>query len=205
MEQFKVSLDERQTLLERLLQDGVDIAHDCGGVLACSSCRVVVREGLERLRAASADELDMLDRGGADEPGARLACQVEGSAGELVIQIPRSEAPARAALLPVSVSARAAEHFAAQLAKHPGAVAVRLAVKAAGCSGFGYRVDPADVIRDDDQSFESHGVRIVVDAASLPYVQGTTLDVVDEGLARRVRFDNPNVRQSCGCGESFGV
>ena len=78
-------------------------------------------------------------------------------------------------------------------------------LKAAGCSGFGYRVDPADVIRDDDQSFESHGVRIVVDAASLPYVQGTTLDVVDEGLARRVRFDNPNVRQSCGCGESFGV
>lgn len=205
MEQLKVRLDECETLLDRLLKDGVDIAHDCGGVLACSSCRVVVREGLERLRAASTDELDMLDRAGADEPGARLACQVEGSAGELVIQIPRGEAPARAAMLPVSVSARAAKHFAAQLAKHPGAVAVRLAVRAAGCSGFGYRVDPADVIRDDDQSFESHGVCIVVDAASLPYVQGTTLDVVDEGLARRVRFDNPNVRQSCGCGESFGV
>jgi iron-sulfur cluster assembly protein len=205
MEQLKVCLDECETLLDRLLKDGVDIAHDCGGVLACSSCRVVVREGLARLPAASTDELEMLDRAGAEEPGARLACQVGGSAGELVIQIPRGEAPARAAMLPVSVSARAAKHFAAQLAKHPGAVAVRLAVKAAGCSGFGYRVDPADVIRDDDQSFESHGVHIVVDAASLPYVQGTTLDVVDEGLARRVRFDNPNVRQSCGCGESFGV
>jgi iron-sulfur cluster assembly protein len=107
-------------------------------------------------------------------------------------------------MLPVSVSARAAKHFAAQLAKQR-AVAVRLEVKAAGCSGFGYRIHPADVIRDDDQVFESHGVRIVVDAASLPYVQGTTLDVVDEGLARRVRFDNPNARQSCGCGESFGV
>ena len=69
MEQFKVSLDEHQTLLERLLQDGVDIAHDCGGVLACSSCRVVVREGLERLRAASADEVDMLDRGGRGRAG----------------------------------------------------------------------------------------------------------------------------------------
>lgn len=205
MEDIRVRLDQGERLLDRLLQDGVDIAHDCGGVLACSSCRVVVREGRERLDAASDDELDMLDRAGAAEPGARLACQVEGGASELVIQIPREEAPVRAASLPVSLSARAAKHFAAQLAKHPGAVAVRLAVQANGCSGFGYRVDPAQVVRDDDMVFETGGVRIVVDAASLPYLQGTTLDVVEEGLARRVRFDNPNARQSCGCGESFGV
>ncbi len=82
---------------------------------------------------------------------------------------------------------------------------MRLAVKAAGCSGFAYRVNPADAIDDDDHVFESHGVRIVVDAASLPYVAGTTLDLVDDGLARRVRFDNPNVSRSCGCGESFAV
>ena len=106
---------------------------------------------------------------------------------------------------PVLVSARAAKHFAVQLAKHPGAIAVRLAVEAAGCSGFGYRVDPTDTVRDDDKVFESGGVRIVVNAASLPYLQGTTLDVVEEGLARRVRFDNPNARRSCGCGETFGV
>jgi iron-sulfur cluster assembly protein len=205
MESLKLSLDEGEVLLGRLLQDGVDIAHDCGGVLACSSCRVVVREGFERLDAASADEVDMLDRAGVEEPGARLACQVEGRAVGLVVEIPRYEAPARAVTRPVSVSARAAKHLAAQLAKHPSAVAVRLAVVAAGCSGFGYRVDPADAVSDDDQVFESGGVRIVVDAASLPYLQGTTLDVVDEGLARRVRFDNPNARQSCGCGESFGV
>ena len=205
MESLKLSLDEGEVLLGRLLQEGVDIAHDCGGVLACSSCRVVVREGLERLDAASEDEIDMLDRAGVAEPGARLACQVEGSAAELVVQVPRYEAPARAVTRPVSISARAAKHFAVQLAKHPGAMAVRLAVKANGCSGFGYRVDPAVAIRDDDKVFESEGVRIVVDAASLPYLQGTTLDVVEEGLVRRVRFDNPNARQSCGCGESFGV
>ena len=205
MESLKLSLDEGEILLGRLLKEGVDIAHDCGGVLACSSCRVVVRQGLERLDVASADEMDMLDRAGVAEPGARLACQIEGRAAELVVQIPRDEAPARAVMRPVSMSARAAKHFAAQLVKHPGAVAVRLAVEAAGCSGFGYRVDPADAIRDDDQVFESGGVRIVVDAASLPYLQGITLDVVDEGLARRVRFDNPNARRSCGCGETFGV
>ena len=205
METLKLSLDDGETLLGRLLQDGVDIAHDCGGVLACSSCRVVVREGLERLDAASDDEIGMLDRSGAAEPGARLACQVAGRAEELVVQIPRDEAPVRAVMRAVSMSARAVKHFAAQLAKHPGAVAVRVAVQANGCSGFGYRVDPADAVREDDKVFESGGVRLVVDAASLPYLQGTTLDVVDEGIVRRVRFDNPSARRSCSCGESFGV
>jgi iron-sulfur cluster assembly protein len=204
MESLKLSLDEGEILLDRLLKDGVDIAHDCGGTLACSSCRVVVRQGLERLDPASEDELDMLDRTVAAAPGARLACQVRG-VGELVLEIPRYEAPARAVMLPVSVSERAAKHFALQLAKHPGSIAVRLAVGPAGCSGLGYRIDPADVVRDDDYVVDSSGVRIVIDAASLSFLQGTTLDVVQEGLARRVRFDNPNARQSCGCGESFGV
>lgn len=205
MESLQVSLAEGEILLDHLLEQRVDIAHDCGGVLACSSCRVIVRGGLGTIDGASTDELDMLDQVGAAQPGARLACQVKGAASDLVIQIPRDEAPAPNSVLPVYLSARAAKHFAAQLAKHPGAVAVRLAVKANGCSGFGYRVDPASVVREDDQVFESGGVRIVVDAASLPYLRGTTLDVVEEGLARRVRFDNPNARQSCGCGESFGV
>ena len=204
MESLKLSLDEGEILLDRLLRDGVHIAHDCGGKLACSSCRVVVREGLERLDAASEDELDMLDRAGAAAPGARLACQLSGAA-ELLVEIPRDEAPIPTTLLPVSVSQRAAKHFVAQLAKHPRAIAVRLAVEPAGCSGFSYRVDPVDTVRADDRVFESSGVRIVVDAASLPYLQGTMLDVVEEGLARRVRFDNPNARQSCGCGESFGL
>jgi iron-sulfur cluster assembly protein len=131
-----------------------------------------------RLRLASEDELDMLERASAPGPGSRL---------------------------PVSLSARAVGHFAAQLAKHPGAVAVRLGVEPAGCSGLRYRVDHADAIRDDDVIFESAGIRIAVDPASLPHVQGTTLDLVQEGLARRLRFDNPNVRRTCGCGESFGT
>ena len=204
MESLKLCVQDGETLLDRLLKNGVDIAHDCGGALACASCRVVVREGLERLDAISEEELDMLDRAGGAAPGARLACQVNGP-GELVLELARSEAPAHAVPLPVSMTALAAKHFTAQLAAHPGAVGVRVSVAPAGCSGFRYRLDPAETIREGDSVFESAGVRIVVGAASLPYLQGTTLDMVEEGLARRLRFENPNARQSCGCGESFSV
>jgi len=194
------------TLLDKLLQDGVAVPHDCGGKLACTSCLVVVREGMEHLSAVSEDEQDMLERAGADQPGARLACQAVPVGDDVVVELPESTVPAKVAgSSPVRVSERAASYLSAQLAKHPGAVAVRFAVQPAGCSGFGYTVDPTGEIREDDVVFESAGVRIAVDPLSLPYVQGTRIDLVQEGLARRLRYENPNVRQSCGCGESFGV
>jgi iron-sulfur cluster assembly protein len=204
MDNVRVMLGEGETLLERLLDEGIDIGHDCEGTLACASCRVVVLEGLERLTLASADEVDMLDRAGADAPGARLACQVQG-AGEVLIGFPVHAAPLEAASLAVSVTARAARHLAAQLAKHPAALAVRLAVEPSGCSGLRYRVDAAERVLPDDTVFDRDGIRLLVDAKSLPYLQGSRLDIVREGLSQRLRFDNPNARQSCGCGESFSA
>ncbi|MGZ9076266.1 MAG: iron-sulfur cluster assembly accessory protein [Burkholderiaceae bacterium] len=204
MENFKLRLSDGEILLDQLLGKDVELAHDCGGVLACTSCRVVIREGFEHLQPPSTEELDLLDRADTRVRNERLACQVRG-AGELVVEIPHSESPVPKVLHPVVVSPSAAKHLAAQLAKHPGAVAVRLAALPSGCSGFRYRVDPTDAVREGDSVFNSAGVRIVVDATSLPYVQGITLDVVEERLVRRLRFDNPNARQTCGCGESFGV
>ena len=206
MEKLRLVLGERERLLDALLKDGVALAHECDGKLACATCRVVILEGLERLDRPSDDELDMLDRAGAAVPGARLACQTIAGGGEVLIELPAKRIAAReVAPSPISVSERAANHLRAQLAKQPGAVAVRLAVEPTGCSGFGYRVESAEAIRDDDVVFEGHGVRIAVDPASLPYLYGSALDIVQEGLARRLRFDNPNARQTCGCGESFGT
>ena len=210
MATLKLRLAEGEKLLDSLLRHGVEVAHDCGGTLACATCRVVVREGLESLGEMSEDERDMLDKASSFEPGARLACQVVGDGVELVIEIPQDEmlriaAPLRGAARPIVLSAAAARHFAAQLAKRPGALAVRLAVQAAGCSGYRYRVDHADAIGAHDVVFESNGIRIAVDPVSLPHVQGTTLDVAQDGLSRRLRFDNPNAAQTCGCGESFGT
>jgi iron-sulfur cluster assembly protein len=82
---------------------------------------------------------------------------------------------------------------------------VRLGVAPSGCSGFGYRIEAAHRVEEDDAVYETDGVRILVARKSLPFVQGTAIDLVQEGLARRLRFDNPNARQRCGCGESFSV
>ena len=204
---LNVSLQPHEVLLHALLREGHPVAHDCDGALACASCAVVVREGAERLSPASEDELDILDKASLSEPGARLACQAVGE-GDFVVAVPRMDTARVAAasgLRPVTLSERAARHFAVQLAKRHDAVGVRLSVQPSGCSGFGYRVDFADCIRADDAVFESGAIRILVDPLSLPYVQGAAIDVVQEGLARKLRFDNPNARHTCGCGESFGT
>jgi iron-sulfur cluster assembly protein len=203
-QRLALTLPAEGTLLDAVLAQGVDIAHDCEGTLACGACRLVVRKGAERLNAASEDELDMLDRSFAYAEGARLACQVTGE-GELEIEIPVLEARAAGIAGAVKVTPRAGAHLASQLARHSGAVAVRLAVVPAGCSGLRYRVEPAMSLAADDTVFEAGPVRIAVDPLSLPYVQGTLVDLAHEGLARKLRFDNPNASQRCGCGESFSA
>lgn len=206
MDTVTLTLDAGEVLLDRLLEEGVAVTHECGGKLACSTCQVVVREGIEHLSAMSEDELDMLDRASAGAPGTRLACQAVSAGGEVVVSLPESALPTRVAgCAPIQLSEAAAQYLRAQIARHPGAIAVRLGVERAGCSGFRYRLDRAGEIGEGDALFESGCVRIVVDAASLPYVQGTRVDLVREGLGQRVHYENPNVRQSCGCGESFGV
>ena len=204
---LKVSLAPDEALLQALLRAGHDVGHDCEGALACASCVVLVQEGGERLSAPGEDELDILDKASFAGPRARLACQAVGE-GEVLVTIPRTDLPrtaGAAGLEPVTLSERAARHFAVQLARRHGTAGVLLSVEPSRCSGFGYRFGFANDVRPDDALFESGAIRILVDPLSLPYVQGASIDVVQEGLSRRLRFDNPNARHTCGCGESFGT
>jgi iron-sulfur cluster assembly protein len=82
---------------------------------------------------------------------------------------------------------------------------LRLGIRSSGCSGFAYVLDFADSVGDEDQVFESGGVKVIVDTASLKYVDGTELDYAKEGLNEGFTFHNPNVKDECGCGESFSV
>jgi len=91
------------------------------------------------------------------------------------------------------------------LARHPGAAGVRFGIRKTGCSGFGYTVDLTDSVADDDRVFELDGVCVVVDARSLPFVDGTRIDYAREGLNATFVFHNPNATGECGCGESFTV
>jgi iron-sulfur cluster assembly protein len=89
------------------------------------------------------------------------------------------------------------------LASQPQAVGLRFGVKRTGCSGWGYAVEIADAPRPDDTVFDVEGVQVLVDAGSLPMVDGTRIDFVRQGLNHAFVFENPNAKAACGCGESF--
>lgn len=93
-------------------------------------------------------------------------------------------------------------HFIQQRGK---GVALRLGVRTSGCSGMAYVLEFADEIEDSDVVFENLGVKVVVDPKSLVYLDGTELDYGKDGLNEGFKFNNPNVKDACGCGESFSV
>ena len=105
----------------------------------------------------------------------------------------------------VTLTETAARHVSKYLGDRGRGVGVRLGVKTSGCSGLAYKLEYADQIAPEDQVFESHGVKILIDPQSLSYLDGTVLDFVREGLQQGFKFSNPNERDRCGCGESFRV
>ena len=102
----------------------------------------------------------------------------------------------------IALTERAASHVRKFLERHAGSVGLRLGVKATGCSGYKYVVAPAETIGAADRSFETNGVQLVVSADDMKYLAGTEVDFVRDGLNEGFRFNNPNVQDACGCGES---
>ena len=107
--------------------------------------------------------------------------------------------------MPITLTEQAASHVQGYIARRGRGYGLRLGVKTTGCSGLAYKLEFADESAPEDLEFESRGVRIVVDPKSLPYLDGTELDYTREGLSEGFKFRNPNVKDECGCGESFNV
>ena len=105
----------------------------------------------------------------------------------------------------ITLTESAANHVQNFIAKRGKGVGLRLGVRTTGCSGLAYKLEYADAVNADDLTFDSHGVKVVVDPKSLPYLDGTELDFTREGLNEGFKFRNPNVKDECGCGESFNV
>jgi iron-sulfur cluster assembly protein len=105
----------------------------------------------------------------------------------------------------ITVTERAANQIRSQIAKRGRGIGLRVGVKKTGCSGFAYTYDFADEVRQGDRVVVAHDVKVLIDAESVAFLAGSTLDFVKEGLKQVFQFDNPNVDATCGCGESFSV
>jgi iron-sulfur cluster assembly protein len=105
----------------------------------------------------------------------------------------------------VTITEKAAAQVAKQLQKRGKGLGLRLGVKKSGCTGFAYVVDYADAAEPEDRVFEQHGVQIFIKEGDLSYLDGVQVDFRREGINEAFKFDNPNVKATCGCGESFAV
>ncbi|MFT5448523.1 MAG: iron-sulfur cluster assembly protein [Gammaproteobacteria bacterium] len=105
----------------------------------------------------------------------------------------------------VNLTTTAAERVRQFMTTDADAVGLRLGVKVVGCSGYAYVVDLTDAVADDDSVFESNGIKVIVSSKSLNVVDGTEIDFSRDGLNEGFAYSNPNAKNMCGCGESFGV
>jgi iron-sulfur cluster assembly protein len=105
----------------------------------------------------------------------------------------------------ITMTQAAANHVRRYLDNRGKGVGIRLGVRTSGCSGMAYVLEFVDALGADDAVFEDHGVKVIVDPKSLLYLDGTELDYAREGLNEGFKFNNPNVKDACGCGESFTV
>lgn len=105
----------------------------------------------------------------------------------------------------ITLTETAARHVQNFLIKRGKGLGLRLGVRTTGCSGMAYKLEFADAANEDDQLFVSHDVTVLVDPKSLSYIDGMELDYTREGLNEGFKFNNPNVKDECGCGESFTV
>ena len=105
----------------------------------------------------------------------------------------------------ITITENAAKYINSYLTKRGKGLSVRLGVKTSGCSGMAYNLEFVDEASAEDLVFEEHGARVYIDPKSLVYLDGTQVDYTKEGLQEGFKFENPNVKDSCGCGESFHV
>lgn len=105
----------------------------------------------------------------------------------------------------ISLTENAARQISKQLNKRGKGVGLKLGVKKSGCSGYTYALDYADEVQENDKVYEQYGVKVIVAVADLSLVDGIELDYRREGINEAFQFNNPNVKATCGCGESFAV
>ncbi|TSA40773.1 MAG: iron-sulfur cluster assembly accessory protein [Methylococcaceae bacterium] len=107
--------------------------------------------------------------------------------------------------MPVTLTENAAKQVKKQLANRGKGIGLKLGVKKSGCSGYSYIIDYADTVNENDFSYQSFGINIIVPSDEIQFIDGMELDYCKEGINEAFKFNNPNAVGTCGCGESFAV
>ncbi|WP_421089492.1 iron-sulfur cluster insertion protein ErpA [Pseudochrobactrum sp. MP213Fo] len=105
----------------------------------------------------------------------------------------------------ISVSDSAAKRIVKILQKQNDKSALRISVEGGGCSGFSYKFDLVNETNDDDLIIEKDGAKVLIDSISVPYIDGSIIDFIDDLMGQSFQINNPNVTSSCGCGVSFAL
>jgi len=105
----------------------------------------------------------------------------------------------------ITLTDAAADRVKSFLQQRGKGLGLRLGVRTSGCSGMAYVLEFVDDLDEGDVVFEDHGVKVIIDPKSMVYIDGTELDFAKEGLNEGFKFNNPNVKDECGCGESFNI
>ncbi|MDI1246198.1 MAG: iron-sulfur cluster assembly accessory protein [Rhodoferax sp.] len=105
----------------------------------------------------------------------------------------------------ITLTPAAAQQIRTQIVKHGSGMGLRVGLKPVGCSGYAYTYALADEVADNEQRIEAHGATVLIATEHLASLDGACLDFVTDGLKQSFQFDNPNVSNTCGCGESFSL
>ncbi|CAI1508604.1 iron-sulfur cluster assembly scaffold protein [Serratia ficaria] len=105
----------------------------------------------------------------------------------------------------IALSDSAVQQITKLMQQDPQVQGLQLGVKQSGCAGFAYVLDLTREPAEDDLLFERGGAKLYVPLKAMPFIDGTTVDFVREGLNQIFKFNNPKAQHACGCGESFGV
>ena len=109
-------------------------------------------------------------------------------------------------MMQIKLTESAAKHVESMLAKRGRGIGLRLGTTQSGCTGFAYVIDYADSLTEEDLVFESHGVKVIVAKQYLKMLAGVEIDFTKSDAINQVfKINNPNVKDMCGCGESFNV
>lgn len=190
-----------------IIEDAKFKTYGCGSAIASSSLVT------EWLKGKTVDEAYAIKNSAIAEelalPPVKIHCSVlaEDAIKAAVADIKAKQLAAKVAAqaMAISLTEAAASRVEKFLANRGKGIGLRLGVKTTGCSGMAYTLEFVDDMHPEDMAFDSHGVKVIVDPKSLAYIDGTELDFTKEGLNEGFKFNNPNVKDECGCGESFTV